>query len=245
MGLDEKWCYVFSDLSIDRATTVERAADALRSAMFAGQLRPGAALREVELADEMGISRGSVREALLRLTAEGLLIRTSFRGVQVKKLTIEDVHDVFLTRRIIELSAVDAGRGAPSRDLEDLHASVDAFAAAMRGNEPNEQNETDLNVHRAIVRLLQSPRLTQVHSGLMAELRVALAAAYRGEDAVPEEDLVERHLEFLRLIRANNISAARAQLAERLNLAEERLVAGLRPLIDNGGEKIPTSAVGM
>lgn len=217
---------MFSDLSLDRATTVERVADALRSAMFAGQLRPGAALREVELADEMGISRGSVREALVRLTAEGLLTRTSFRGVQVKKLTLDDVHDVFVTRRLIELSGVDAARVAPVRDLEALYASADAFASAIRG-EPNEQNETDLEVHRAIVRLLRSPRLTQVHDGLMAELRVALAAQYRGDDAVPGENLVDRHLEFVRLIRANDISAARAQLEERLHLAEQRLVAGV------------------
>ena len=193
--------------------------------MFAGQLRPGAALREVELADEMGISRGSVREALLRLTGEGLLTRTSFRGVQVKKLTLDDIHDVFLTRRVIELSGVDAARGATMSDLAELRTAVDAFAAAMRGGEPNRQNETDLNVHRAIVGLLRSPRLAQVHSGLMAELRVALAAQYRGADAVPEEDLVDRHLEFIRLVDLNDIDAARAQLRGRLKLAEERLVA--------------------
>lgn len=225
MDWNEKWCIVLPDLSIDRATTVERVADALRVAMFAGQLRPGAALREVELADEMGISRGSVREALLRLTSEGLLTRTSFRGVQVKKFTLDDVRDIFLTRRVIELSGVDAARGAPLRDLEALYTAADAFVAAIRFGDPNEHNETDLNVHRAIVALLRSPRLTQVHSGLVAELRVALAAAYRGANAVPGEDLVERHLEFVRLIRINDISAARAQLEERLNLAEERLVA--------------------
>jgi DNA-binding GntR family transcriptional regulator len=168
-----------------------------------------------------------VREGLLRLTAEGLLTRTSFHGVQVKKLTLDDVRDMFLTRRVIELSGVDAAHGASWSDLEALRTSVDAFTSAMRRGETNEQNEADLNVHRAIVRLLRSPRLTQVHSGLMSELRVALAAAYRGEDAVPEEDLIDRHSEFLRMISANDIGTARTQLEERLNLAEERLVAGL------------------
>lgn len=195
--------------------------------MFAGLLRPGAPLREVELADEMGISRGTVREALLRLTAEGLLTRNSYRGVQVKKLTMADVHDAFLTRRVIELSAVDAARVATPRDLEALYSSVDAFARAVSGGELNDQNESDLNVHRAIVHLLGSPRLTQVHSGLMAELRVTLAHEYRGEDAVPGQDLVDRHSEFVRLIRANDIAAARAQLERRLNLGEDRLVARL------------------
>lgn len=219
---------VFSDLSGDRATTVELVSDAVRSAMFEGLLRPGAALREVELAAEMGVSRGTVREALLRLTAEGLLTRTSFRGVAVKKLTLDDVHDAFLTRRVIELSAVDAARTAPSNTLQALYASVDAFASAVRRGRLNDQNETDLNVHRAIVRLLGSPRLTQVHSGLMAELRVALAAEYRGEDAVPEDEVVDRHTEFVRLIRAHDFSAARTQLEERLNLGEERLVARVK-----------------
>lgn len=213
------------DLSIDRATTVQRVADALRSAMFAGDLRPGTPLREVELAEEMSVSRGSVREALLGLAEEGLLTRSSFRGVQVRKLTSDDVRDVFLTRRVIELSAVEAASNAPASELKALYVAADTFADAMRSGDSATQNETDLNVHRAIVGLLQSPRLTHIHSGLMAELRVALAAEYRGEDAVPQEELVDRHREFARMLRNNEIEAARAQLEERLKLAEERLVA--------------------
>lgn len=212
------------DLSIKRATTVERVADALRDAMLSGELAPGAQLREVELAEQLKVSRGSVREALLRLIDEGLARRDAFRSVEVTQLSASEVHDLFRVRKLIELNAVDCAGAATEAELAPLVRAGEAFAQAIRFGTTSEQNRTDLGVHTALVALCGSPRLTQLHAGLMSELELALSAQYRGVGSVPGAELTNRHEEFIRLLRAGETAAAHAQLEQRLDLSRERLL---------------------
>jgi DNA-binding GntR family transcriptional regulator len=216
------------DLSVHRSTTVERIVDALRAALHAGEFAPGSALREVDLAERMRVSRGSVREALLRLSEEGLVRRSSFRGVVVTRLTAEEIRDLFLVRKLIELTAVDAAGKASSADLEVLVRAVDAFTEAINSGSTLEQHETDLAVHTTLVGFLGSPRLSQVHAQLMSELQLALSAQYRGATSVPGQQLVNRHQEFVRLLLGGDATGARLQLERRLNLSQERLLRGER-----------------
>lgn len=216
------------DLSVNRSTTVERIADALRSALLSGEFAPGSALREVDLAERMRVSRGSVREALLRLSEEGLLRRSSFRGVEVTRLTAEEIRDLFFVRKLIELTAVDAAGTASAADLEVLARAAEAFAEAIASGSTLEQHEADLAVHTTLVAFLGSARLSQVHAQLMSELQLALSAQYRGATSVPGRQLVDRHEEFIRLLLAGDAPGARRQLEQRLDLAQERLLQGER-----------------
>lgn len=212
------------ELSVNRSTTVQVVADVLRTALLSGEFVPGTALREVELAERMKVSRGSVREALLRLSEEGLLRRSSFRGVEVKRLTSDEIRDLFVVRKLIELAAVDAAGKSKPADLEVLIAAVNSFTEAINSGSTLEQYKTDLDVHATLVGYLESPRLTRVHTELMSELQLALAAQYRGAASVPGQDLANRHEEFVRLLRNGDVSGARHQLEQRLDLAQERLL---------------------
>ena len=77
-----------------RSSTVDRVAEELRRALFDGEVEPGTPLREVALAEAMGVSRSTVREALGVLVAEGLATREPNRGVHVAELDPDSVHDV-------------------------------------------------------------------------------------------------------------------------------------------------------
>lgn len=217
------------DLSTNRSTTVERVVDALRSAMFEGALPAGTPLREVELAEEMKVSRGSVREALLTLHGEGLVARPSFRSVEVRRLDSAEIHDLFLTRGLVELAAVDRYRSADEAARADLESAIADFVKVVHSGELAQQNEADLEVHRALVRTLGSPRLSRIHDGLIAELKVALAAQYVSADAVPADDLIERHVQFMMLMRSGDLGGAHRQLAERLAVSEGRLTTAAGP----------------
>ena len=212
------------DLSVSRSTTVERVADVLRSALLSGDIAPGKALREVELADRMKVSRGSVREAFVRLTEEGLLRRTSFRGVEVKRLTKDEVRDLFVARKLIELSAVDAAGAANRSTLGDLNRAVEEFSEAIGHGSAVDQNRADIAVHAALVGSLHSPRLSRVHRDLMSELQLALAAQYRRTETIPGGRLANRHEEFLRMLVGGDVVGARTQLESRLDLAEQLLL---------------------
>lgn len=212
------------DLSVNRSTTVERVSDALRAAVLSGDLTPGTPLREVDLAERMKVSRGSVREALVRLSDEGLLRRTSFRGVEVKQLSDDEIRDLFVVRKLIELTAVDAAGSANVSELAGLRRAVDEFAQTIRTGSAIDRNRADINVHITLVGLLNSPRLSRIHRELMSELQLALVAQYRDSRILPGAQLTDRHEEFLRMLLDGNIVGAREQLEHRLDGAQRLLL---------------------
>jgi DNA-binding GntR family transcriptional regulator len=109
-------------------TSAERALTALRDMIMGGDLRPGARLGEVELADRLGVSRTPVREALTRLAAEGLVEIAPNRGARVATWTVAELEGVFDLRSSLEpqLTAYAVPRATPD-DIEEL----DALATGM------------------------------------------------------------------------------------------------------------------
>ena len=92
-------------------------ADKLRQAIRHGQLTPGAQLGEAELARSFGVSRGPVREAMQRLTQEGLLVPIRNRGLFVIDMTADDIRDMYLAREAVE-------RAAARKILDGDHVAV-------------------------------------------------------------------------------------------------------------------------
>lgn len=87
---------------IVRTTTVELVTTALRQRILSGDLAPGEVLRQEALADELGVSRVPVREAITRLTGEGLLTKVPHKGAYVAELSIEEVQETFEIRLRLE-----------------------------------------------------------------------------------------------------------------------------------------------
>src|SRR5437016_14664603 len=99
---------------IHRVTVADQAAGILRQRILEGELRPGTPLPEVPLAESMGGSRNTMREAVRILSIEGLLKRNIHRGVAVAQLSLRDVHETYDLRRILEVSASHAARHSRS-----------------------------------------------------------------------------------------------------------------------------------
>src|SRR3984893_12337230 len=88
------------------ATRTERVYDILRAELLNGGLHPGQKLKMVELTDRFGVSQSVVREALTRLTEQGLLVATPQRGFRVRDLSIEDIAELTETRIQVESLAL-------------------------------------------------------------------------------------------------------------------------------------------
>jgi len=88
------------------ATRTERVYEILRSDLLNGGLHPGQKLKMVELTERFGVSQSVVREALTRLTADGLLVATPQRGFRVRDLSIEDIAELTETRVQVESLAL-------------------------------------------------------------------------------------------------------------------------------------------
>jgi DNA-binding GntR family transcriptional regulator len=112
----------------------DRAYSALRVGILDGRYGFGARLGEIEIADELGLSRTPVREALRRLGSEGLVEVLPNRGARVRTWTAQDLEETYELRAVLEGLAA---RRAASRTDEELLDQLDALAARMTTVDPS------------------------------------------------------------------------------------------------------------
>ena len=104
----------------------EVAYEALRDAIVKRQLLPGDRLMETELANEMGISRTPVREAMRRLETDGYVVIQPRKGSYVADISIKDIEDVFEIRTVLEmLAARNAAERATDDEIGELRATAE------------------------------------------------------------------------------------------------------------------------
>lgn len=181
----------------------------LREAIARGKFAPGQQLLETQLALRLGVSRGPLREAMQRLTHEGLLDSYRNRGLFVMKLDGAAIDDMFLARTAIERAAVGqliaSGRFASATVLGDL---ADAMADHRHAPSSPEVSELDMRFHETMVALSESPRLLRMHETLITQVRMCLTQMQHTYDSVGPRLSEHRRL-------ADAIVAGDAELADR------------------------------
>lgn len=207
---------------IDRSSTAERVADALRVLMFDGEVAAGTALREVSLAQSFGVSRPTVREALQLLALEGLVTRSPNRGAVVTSLTDADIDEIFRARRVLEHAGVRAASHASSTATTALHAALAVYEDAAASGDHPRATAAHLEFHNALVGLLDSQRLTATAQALTSDLRLALARVGRERDDAAEQ--VAAHRLLLELVMSADAPAACAELSDHLRDAEQSVL---------------------
>lgn len=157
-----------------RLSTVDLIAIELRKAIFAGGLPVGRSLGEVEIAAQLGVSRGPLREAAQRLVQEGLLVANPGRGLSVPEIAGEQVEDLYVARLAVEAQA--ARQLARTRDaaaLARLDGAFDALVAASQGQDAREIGDADLDFHQLLVDEAGNRRLSQYMAALAIQTRIA------------------------------------------------------------------------
>ena len=110
--------------------------DTLRQAILDGTLQPGERLMELHLAQQLGVSRTPVREALRKLELEGLVLNIPRRGAVVAQITQKDLEDVLEVRAALEELAVrQACKKISSLQTARLQEAADRFAKSLQQNE--------------------------------------------------------------------------------------------------------------
>lgn len=225
---------MFEDLQLNLASTVDRAAEEIRRALFAGQIAPGTALREIALSEAMGVGRSTIREALAVLVSEGVAVRVPHKGVAVKKLSGDDVRDVSRARTALEGAGVRrwADASATSRQavrdaLSHYGDLADQAAGSQRHRrgaelDPTVLTEAHLQIHRALVGLTESERLLAAADSLTAEIRLGLAHLDRVRSNVAEQ--VDDHQRLVGMLEAGQLTLAVEELDRHLAAAETSLL---------------------
>jgi DNA-binding GntR family transcriptional regulator len=221
-------------LAIERLSTAERVADALREELLSGALTPGTSMRDIELSARAGVSRTTMREALALLAREGLLTHALHRGMEVARLAPGDVRDIYATRRVLECAGAELLVSTPAAHLEALERAVRAMTEAVNARDRRRVVAADAAFHTAIVAALGVRRLTAAIGGALTELRLVLSVTDRAGDDL--DDLAGQHRQLFAMFQERDPRAVSA-LDDHLRRAEAMVCAALAAS-DHQGEML-------
>ncbi|MFF2524562.1 GntR family transcriptional regulator [Streptomyces liangshanensis] len=206
---------------LGRTSTAERVADILRNRVAEGYFRPGERLSEEAIGGALGISRNTLREAFRLLTHERLLVHELNRGVFVRVLAVEDVEDIYRTRRLVECAVVH-GLGDPPYPLDGLEAAVGAGEQAAEDGTWTGVATANIHFHRELVALAGSARTDELMRGVLAELRLAFHVM--DDPRGLHQPYLVRNRELLDALGAGDRDRAERLLAAYLDDSREQLV---------------------
>lgn len=163
-------------MHIDNNPLRERIADILRELIVEGQLKPGEAIIEMELASRLGVSRAPLREALQILNTEGLIEIVPYHKTTVRKLTRRDITELYSLRSALEGFALRQiiKQGNPEA-VKKLQALYDEMVATADAGEAALASKLDHEFHTAIIRLSNHNLLNQMWNNVSQRVRQVLA----------------------------------------------------------------------
>ncbi|MEU7856238.1 GntR family transcriptional regulator [Nonomuraea sp. NPDC049141] len=213
----------YEDGPISGEQAKQHALTGLREAITRGEMAPAQRLVEGELAERFGVTRGSIRAALIDLTAEGLVERIHNRGARVRVVSVEEAVAITECRMVLEgLCAAKAAVRATDEQLSELAALGQAMVKAVAAGEPLTYSALNHELH-AYIRDISGQ---QVAVELLRRLNAQLVR-HRFQLALrpgrPQKSLNE-HLALIEAIRAHDPEAA--QVAAHAHLAS--VIAALR-----------------
>ena len=145
--------------------------ETLRDAIRKGVLKPGERLMEIQLAEELGVSRTPVREAIRKLELEGYVIMMPRRGTYVANLSIRDVNEVFEIRTSLDsLASGLAAERITDDELERLQRLLVIIGGYVEANDMDKIVETDTEFHDLLYQASRNTRLVGIIFNLREQL---------------------------------------------------------------------------
>lgn len=203
------------------------AIEALRQAISRGELLPAQRLVEQELADAYGVTRSSIRAALIDLSAEGLIERVPNRGSRVRVVTVEEAVAITEVRMLLEgLLAARAAEAATDEDRDRLRDIGARMHAAVDAGESTRYAQLNIELHALVRDIGHQPVAADVLGRLNGQL-VRHRFRLSQRDGRPRQSLGE-HLEIIESIVSRD--PERARLAVYAHL--ESVIRALRATTD-------------
>lgn len=207
---------------LENRTLWERVHEFLRDEIMSDRLSPGTELQEVALAESLGVSRGPVREALGRLSAEGLVTIRPRNGAVVRSLSRVEFIEAYQVREALETFALRLA--VPRFTAEDhlaLQELVDQMVEQARTGDTASFFATNAAFHEALMEASGNRRLCEIHHQVARQLR-----RYRMRSLALRGNLqqsIAEHRELLAAIRGGETERAVALLSEHIHIPVRRL----------------------
>jgi DNA-binding GntR family transcriptional regulator len=162
-------------LKLERSSLKNQTTELLRSYIVGGRLPPGTKLVERELAQLLGTSRMPVRDALMDLEREGLVVSKP-NGRYVIELKQEDIENLYQVRLVLERLAVEqAARNCSPAYCAALRANVEKMRAAVERNDSDGYVQADLEAHQLIWQQAHNPHLLKMLNSIVGPIFMFIA----------------------------------------------------------------------
>lgn len=201
--------------------------ETMREAIISGQLRPGERLMEAQLAEEMGVSRTPVREAIRKLELEGFVVMIARKGAYVADLSTKDIADVFEIRSALEaLAAGLAAERITDEEMEDLQRILVKVSESAESHDLEALINVDTEFHDVLYKASRNNRLVQIISNLREQIQrfrsTTLASPGRMKNAL------EEHKKIVDAISERNVALAMQLAQEHIENAENSMMESIR-----------------
>lgn len=193
-------------LPLAHVELVDRVYQKVKQLIFDQELKPGQKLVQEKLAEQLGVSRSPLLKALQKLESEFLVENIPRRGMYVRSLSLQEIHDIFQCRAVIEgLSARLAAKLASPDDIKELVLLFTPFQK-MKNIDPLTYAVADRNFHNRIMHISGNAMILKLEMLSNIHLRAYQAGLLR-----PPEETLDEHFAIIEAI-----SRKKATLAERL-----------------------------
>ena len=181
----------------------------LRRQILRGELKPGERLMEISLANELGVSRTPIREAIRKLEHEGLVVMIPRRGAHVSEITRQELNDVLEIRRSLDVLAIRrAAEFMTEKDILELRAAEEAFALLVERKDADltALGEADEHFHDIIYQGTNNRRLIQILNNLREQMYRFRVEYLKDTDI--RQTLIHEHNSIVKAIEDRNLEEA-------------------------------------
>jgi DNA-binding GntR family transcriptional regulator len=201
--------------------------EAIREAIIEGVLKPRERLMEIQLAEELGVSRTPIREALRKLELEGFIVMVPRKGAYVADISVKDITDVFEIRAALEgLAAVLAAERITDEELEGMERLLVEKAEAISRKDMDKLVKVDTEFHETIYRASRNERLAVIINNLREQIQRyrATSLAFPGR----MRQSLEEHRSIVEAIQSRDINLARQVAQEHIENAENSILEAIK-----------------
>ncbi|MGJ7521209.1 phosphonate utilization associated transcriptional regulator [Variovorax sp. LT1P1] len=185
-----------------------------------GSLPSGAKLTEATLADQIGVSRGPVREAFRMLEEAGLVRTEKNRGVFVRDVPIEEALEIFEVRAVMDLYVGrKLAQGITPTEVRELRQLVEAMEQAVKSDNAHDYHRFNLKFHDRLLELAGNGKLLATYRRLVNELSL-----FRRQNLTAESMTVysREHRQIVKAIAAGDPEAAGQAMYQHVMNSRER-----------------------
>lgn len=188
----------------------------LRQAILRGELKPGARLMEIQLANKLGVSRTPIREALRKLELEGLVNMVPRKGAEVADITEKSLRDVLEVRKALEeLSVQLACEKITEEEIEELKRVAERFKDTLDDQDVTKIAEADVAFHDVIYTATDNQKLILLLNNLREQMYRYRVEYLKKEEAYPQ--LIAEHEELIDNISKRNKEEATRIMCEHID----------------------------